>query len=221
MEEPVDATPSSPGGPLNAPGKELVAVSSFIKPIADGYIIKVWRCGETGLAGGHLGLDVFTRRGPGTPVQAIADGEIALIATKVGDYIDVVVIRHRLHTAVGPNFSEYVYSVSTHVDMARGLYLGKSVKQGEVLGFLNNSLGGGQPHAHFVMYDHEFFLRGLQSDKCRVSNGCPPAGYLGNYGGKQSIFEYNFPTASEYYRLGSYGYILNPENFFSMEIRDF
>ncbi len=207
--EPVDATPSSPGGPLNAPGKKLVAVSHFIKPIEDGYIISGWRFGETGAEGGHLGLDVFTKRGSGTPVRAIADGEIALITTGVGDYIDVVVVRHRVETAVGPNFSEYIYSAATHVNMARGLYLGKSVKQGEELGTINNRLSGGQPHTHFVMYDHEYFLRGLQSPACRVSNGCPPRGYSGN----------NFGASTEFHRYGSFGYVLNPENFFSIDIK--
>lgn len=98
----------------------IVPAQSFIRPLRDAYTVANWNFGDTGAEGGHLGVDYFTRSGYGPDVIAIGDGEV-VFAQKVGNYEDVIVTKHLLNTAIGPNFSSVVYAAYAHMDLPKAV----------------------------------------------------------------------------------------------------
>ncbi|MBP9706071.1 MAG: M23 family metallopeptidase [Oligoflexales bacterium] len=160
----------------------------------------------------HLAIDIAAREGDS--IYAIGEGEIAVLAYKAGNYLDIVVVRHAVPEPVGPNNSYYVYAAYCHTEAASELYVGKKVKQGDRLGWIREAPPY-KPHLHFVMYDQAFFEGGPQSRRCTeqgIAKGCPPAGYLNDsnidFFDRDYIVHPLSPTK---------GAILNPERFISTD----
>ena len=88
----------------------------------------------------HLGVDYGAARG--TPVIATADGKIVR-ASRKGGYGKTIIIRHgqKYHTLYG-HLSRY----------AKGIRKGKSIKQGQVIGYVGTTGLSTGPHLHYELH---------------------------------------------------------------------
>ena len=88
----------------------------------------------------HLGVDYGAARG--TPVIATADGKIVR-ASRKGGYGKTIIIRHgqQYHTLYG-HLSRY----------AKGIRKGKSIKQGQVIGYVGTTGLSTGPHLHYEFH---------------------------------------------------------------------
>ena len=88
----------------------------------------------------HLGVDYGAARG--TPVIATADGKIVR-ASRKGGYGKTIIIRHgqQYHTLYG-HLSRY----------AKGIRKGKSIKQGQVIGYVGTTGLSTGPHLHYELH---------------------------------------------------------------------
>ena len=90
----------------------------------------------------HLGVDYAVRRG--TPVHAAGNGTI-IWAARMGTYGNLIKIRH----ADGYE-TRYAHLKSFH----RGIYRGKHVKKGQVVGYVGTTGRSTGPHLHFEVRIH-------------------------------------------------------------------
>ena len=88
----------------------------------------------------HLGVDYGAARG--TPVIATADGKIVR-ASRKGGYGKTIIIRHgqKYHTLYG-HLSRY----------ANGIRKGRSIKQGQVIGYVGTTGLSTGPHLHYELH---------------------------------------------------------------------
>ena len=88
----------------------------------------------------HLGVDYGAARG--TPVIATADGKIVR-ASRKGGYGKTIIIRHgqQYHTLYG-HLSRY----------AKGIRKGRSIKQGQVIGYVGTTGLSTGPHLHYELH---------------------------------------------------------------------
>ncbi len=100
---------------------------------------KVWRA--------HKGVDYAARRG--TPVRATADGTVTRARRERG-YGKVVMIKHyKIYTTVYGHLNGF----------ARGIRKNKTVKQGDIIGYVGSTGLATGPHLHY-----EFRVRGKHKD---------------------------------------------------------
>lgn len=92
-------------------------------------ILKTWRA--------HKGVDYAAATG--TPIRATADGKVIHKGTK-GGYGRTVILRH------AGRFSTLYAHMNGY---ARGLHSGKTVKQGDVIGYIGSSGMATGPHLHY------------------------------------------------------------------------
>jgi len=90
----------------------------------------------------HLGIDYAARRG--TPIHAAGSGTISW-AARMGTYGNLVKIRH----ADGYE-TRYAHMKS----FRRGIYRGKHVKKGQVIGYVGTTGRSTGPHLHFELRKH-------------------------------------------------------------------
>lgn len=99
----------------------------------------------------HKGVDYAASRG--TPIMATGDGRVDFKGTK-GGYGKTLVLRH------GQSYT----TLYAHVQkFARGIRVGKSVRQGEVIAYVGSSGLATGPHVHY-----EFRVAGRHKDPLRV-----------------------------------------------------
>ncbi|MFZ9004969.1 MAG: peptidoglycan DD-metalloendopeptidase family protein, partial [Robiginitalea sp.] len=115
----------------------------------------------------HLGVDFWA--GAGTGVYAPWDGTVHSWAhrTSPGDYGPVILFEHRLDNVT-------VYSLFGHLSIAslQGLYEGKPIRRGDLIGHLGSSgeNGGYAPHLHFQLMYHLQDFRGDYPGVCTLSD---------------------------------------------------
>jgi murein DD-endopeptidase MepM/ murein hydrolase activator NlpD len=107
-------------------------ISSYFSKRRYHPILKVWRP--------HHGLDYVAPLG--TPISAIGDGKVVFKGWK-GGYGNLVEIRHK------NNFRSRYGHLSK---FAKGLYVGKHVKAGELIGYLGSTGLSTGPHLHFELH---------------------------------------------------------------------
>ena len=107
-------------------------ISSYFSKRRYHPILKVWRP--------HHGLDYVAPIG--TPISAIGDGKVVFKGWK-GGYGNLVEIRHK------NNFRSRYGHLSK---FAKGLYVGKHVKAGELIGYLGSTGLSTGPHLHFELH---------------------------------------------------------------------
>ncbi len=91
----------------------------------------------------HLGVDFGARRG--TPVRAAGSGRV-LFAGRKGGYGNTVIILHK-------NGYKTLYA---HLSkFRRGIYRGRYVHQGQVIGYVGSTGLSTGPHLHFGLYKDE------------------------------------------------------------------
>lgn len=108
----------------------------------------------------HNGVDYAAKRG--TPVQASADGVIIHQGWKgghptprgnTGGYGKTIMIRH-------PNGHKTLYG---HLSAyAKGTYVGKRVKQQDIIGFVGSTGWSTGPHLHYTIYYHNKAINPLR-----------------------------------------------------------
>ncbi|MDD2383497.1 MAG: peptidoglycan DD-metalloendopeptidase family protein [Sulfurospirillaceae bacterium] len=91
----------------------------------------------------HLGVDYAANIG--TPVKSAGNGKI-IYAGEKGGYGNTIMVDH-----AGPYKTLYGHLNN----FARGIKKGKSVKQGEVIGYVGNTGMSSGPHLHFGLYRNE------------------------------------------------------------------
>jgi len=107
-------------------------ISSYFSKRRYHPILKVWRP--------HHGLDYVAPKG--TPVSAIGDGIVIYKGWK-GGYGNLIEIRHK------NNFKTRYGHLSK---FAKGIYKGKRVKMGELIGYVGATGLATGPHLHFEMH---------------------------------------------------------------------
>lgn len=96
--------------------------------------------------GQHVGIDFAAPMG--TPVRAVADGEVLFAASR-GGYGNLIVLEH------GRNYQTYYGHLSRFAD---GLTAGQKVLRGEEIGFVGSTGMSTGPHLHFeVRKDNQYF----------------------------------------------------------------
>ena len=90
----------------------------------------------------HLGIDYAARRG--TPIRAAGSGRVSY-AARMGSYGNLVKIRH----ADGYE-TRYAHMKS----FRRGIYRGKRVKKGQIIGYVGTTGRSTGPHLHFELRKH-------------------------------------------------------------------
>ena len=92
----------------------------------------------------HFGLDISTTTG--TPVIAAADGVVAQVETDrfLGNMVKIHHQANQIGTLYA-HLSEYV----------GGIYVGKAVERGEIIGYVGNSGQSTGPHLHYGVYTWE------------------------------------------------------------------
>jgi murein DD-endopeptidase MepM/ murein hydrolase activator NlpD len=100
----------------------------------------------------HNGVDYSASRG--TPVRSTGDGKIIYRGRK-GGYGKTVIIRH------GGKFSTLYAHMNSY---RRGLRTGKSVKQGDIIGYVGSTGLATGPHLHY-----EFRVHGVHKNPLKVS----------------------------------------------------
>lgn len=99
----------------------------------------------------HKGTDYAA--GYGTPIRASGDGKV-IRASVYGGYGNVVIIQHGGQTT----------TLYAHMQkFAQGIYSGKRVKQGDVIGYVGSSGLATGPHLHY-----EFRIKGQPQDPVNV-----------------------------------------------------
>ena len=99
----------------------------------------------------HKGVDYAARRG--TPVKATGDGKIAHLGRK-GGYGKTIIIRHgATYTTLYGHLNGY----------AKGMANGKSVRQGQIIGYVGSTGLATGPHLHY-----EFRVRGEHRNPLKV-----------------------------------------------------
>ncbi len=99
----------------------------------------------------HKGVDYAAPRG--TPVKASGDGKIIFRGRK-GGYGNAIIIRH------GGRYS----TLYAHLNnFRRGLYTGKFVKQGQIIGYVGSTGRATGPHLHY-----EFRINGVHRNPLTV-----------------------------------------------------
>ena len=119
-------------------------ISSYFSKRRYHPILKVWRP--------HHGLDYVAPIG--TPISAIGDGKVVFKGWKDG-YGNLVEIRHK------NNFRSRYGHLSK---FAKGLYVGKHVKAGELIGYLGSTGLSTGPHLHY-----EIRLNGVPVNPLKVN----------------------------------------------------
>ena len=99
----------------------------------------------------HKGTDYAASRG--TPIKASGDGKVVK-ASKYGGYGNTVIIKH------GGNITTLYAHMKS---FAQGIYSGKRVKQGDVIGYVGSSGLATGPHLHY-----EFRINGEPKDPVNV-----------------------------------------------------
>jgi hypothetical protein len=107
-------------------------ISSYFSKRRFHPILKVWRP--------HHGLDYVAPIG--TPISSIGDGKVVFKGWK-GGYGNLVEIRHK------NNFRSRYGHLSR---FAKGLYVGKHVKSGDLIGYLGSTGLSTGPHLHFELH---------------------------------------------------------------------
>ena len=95
-------------------------------------ILKRWKA--------HTGVDFAARRG--TPIKAAGNGTVIYAGWK-GGYGKTIQIRHS---------DGYVTLYAHQKSFRRGMKRGKSVKQGQVIGYIGSTGRSTGPHLHFGLY---------------------------------------------------------------------
>jgi murein DD-endopeptidase MepM/ murein hydrolase activator NlpD len=90
----------------------------------------------------HKGTDYAASRG--TPVRATGDGKV-IHASRKGGYGKTVIIQH------GQTYKTLYAHLNGY---ARGVRSGKSVKQGQVIGYVGSTGLATGPHLHYEFYVH-------------------------------------------------------------------
>ena len=99
----------------------------------------------------HRGVDYAAPRG--TPVKVTAHGKVTFVGRK-GGLGKAIFVQHRgKYTTVYGHLSKY----------ARGIKSGKSVRQGQVIGYVGSTGLSTGPHLHY-----EFRVRGVHKDPLKV-----------------------------------------------------
>ena len=99
----------------------------------------------------HLGTDYAAPKG--TPIYTTGDGTVIHKGTK-GGYGKTVIIRHgNIYTTLYAHLSKY----------HKKLYVGKKVKQKEVIGYVGSTGYSTGPHVHY-----EFRVRGVHKNSLKV-----------------------------------------------------
>ena len=99
----------------------------------------------------HKGVDYAAKRG--TPIKAAGDGKISFRGRK-GGYGRVVIIQH------GGRYS----TLYAHMHrFKKGMYVGKRVKQGQIIGYVGSSGRATGPHLHY-----EFRVNGTHRNPLTV-----------------------------------------------------
>jgi murein DD-endopeptidase MepM/ murein hydrolase activator NlpD len=109
-------------------------ISSYFSKRRFHPILKIWRP--------HHGLDYVAPKG--TPVSSIGDGIVSFKGRK-GGYGNLVEIRHK------NNFKTRYGHLSK---FAKGLYQGKRVKMGELIGYVGSTGLSTGPHLHFELHKY-------------------------------------------------------------------
>lgn len=91
----------------------------------------------------HLGIDYAANIG--TPVKSAGNGKIVFVGKK-GGYGNAIIVDH-----MGPYKTLYAHLNN----FARGLKRGKTVRQGEVIGYVGNTGMSSGPHLHFGLYRNQ------------------------------------------------------------------
>ena len=99
----------------------------------------------------HKGVDYAASRG--TPVKASGDGKIIFRGRK-GGYGKAIIIRH------GGRYSTLYAHLNNY---RRGLYTGKYVKQGQIIGYVGSTGRATGPHLHY-----EFRINGVHRNPLTV-----------------------------------------------------
>jgi murein DD-endopeptidase MepM/ murein hydrolase activator NlpD len=123
-------------------------ISSYFSKSRYHPILKVWRP--------HHGLDYVAPKG--TPVSAIGNGTVTFKGWK-GGYGNLVEIRHM------NNFKTRYGHLSR---FAKGLYQGKKVKMGEVIGYVGSTGLSTGPHLHFELHKNGVPMNPLKVDVPRA-----------------------------------------------------
>jgi murein DD-endopeptidase MepM/ murein hydrolase activator NlpD len=95
-------------------------------------ILKRWKA--------HTGVDFAARRG--TPIKAAGSGTVSFVGWK-GGYGKTIQIKHT---------DGYVTLYAHQKSFRNGMKRGKSVKQGQVIGYVGNTGRSTGPHLHFGLY---------------------------------------------------------------------
>lgn len=119
-------------------------ISSYFSKSRYHPILKVWRP--------HHGLDYVAPKG--TPVSSIGNGTVSFKGWK-GGYGNLVEIKHM------NNFKTRYGHLSR---FAKGLYQGKKVKMGEVIGYVGSTGLSTGPHLHFEMHRNGVAINPLKVD---------------------------------------------------------
>ncbi len=98
----------------------------------------------------HLGIDYVARRG--TPIYAAGSGTIVW-AARMGTYGNLVKIRHT---------DGYETRYAHMKSIRRGIYRGKHVKKGQIIGYVGTTGRSTGPHLHFELRKHSRALNPLR-----------------------------------------------------------
>ena len=99
----------------------------------------------------HKGVDYSAPTG--TPIKAAGDGKVIHKGTK-GGYGRTIIIQH------GGRYSTLYAHMSSY---RKGIYIGKRVKQGQVIGYVGSSGRATGPHLHY-----EFRVNGVHRNPLTV-----------------------------------------------------
>jgi len=99
----------------------------------------------------HKGVDYAARRG--TPIKASGDGKIVHKKRK-GGYGRAIIIKH------GGRYSTLYAHLQSY---KRGIYVGKKVKQGQIIGYVGSSGRATGPHLHY-----EFRVNGVHRNPLTI-----------------------------------------------------
>ena len=99
----------------------------------------------------HLGTDYAAPKG--TPVYSTGDG-IIIYKGRKGGYGNTIIVKHgNIYSTLYAHFSKY----------KKGTYVGKKVKQKEIIGYVGSTGYATGPHVHY-----EFRVRGIHKNVLKV-----------------------------------------------------
>ncbi|OGR02595.1 MAG: hypothetical protein A2284_07250 [Deltaproteobacteria bacterium RIFOXYA12_FULL_61_11] len=112
----------------------------------------------------HLGDDYYEwneQNGAGLTVYSVGPGRIVHVYRSLGNYMDVVVVRHPLQSIPGKVEDNEVYGQYSHLAVAVGLKEGQTVAAGTVLGTTTRIKDDFfEPHLHFELKNYAAYLQG-------------------------------------------------------------